>query len=51
MFKVRPQDNVVIESCYGCFQIPTRLAASQLRPPPLFEWKQPFENNSLMGAG
>ena len=24
MFKVRPQDNVVLESCHGCFQIPIR---------------------------
>ena len=25
MFKVRPQDNVVLESCHGCFQIPMRM--------------------------
>jgi hypothetical protein len=25
MFKVRPQDNVVLESCLGCFQIPIRM--------------------------
>ena len=25
MFKVRPQDNVVLESCHGCFQIPIRM--------------------------
>ncbi len=25
MFKVRPQDNVVLESCFGCFQIPIRM--------------------------
>ena len=24
MFKVRPKDNVVLESCLGCFQIPIR---------------------------
>ncbi len=24
MFKVRPQDHVVLESCLGCFQIPLR---------------------------
>ena len=25
MFKVRPQNNVVLESCLGCFQIPIRV--------------------------
>jgi hypothetical protein len=25
MFKVRPKDNVVLESCHGCFQIPMRM--------------------------
>ena len=25
MFKVRPQDNVVLERCLGCFQIPIRM--------------------------
>ena len=25
MFKACPQDNVVLESCHGCFQVPMRI--------------------------
>ena len=31
MFKVRPQDNVVLESCLGCFQIPLRMGGARRR--------------------
>ena len=35
MFKVRPQDNVVLESCLGCFQIPMRMGGkTEMRPLP-----------------
>ena len=31
MFKVRPQDNVVLESCHGCFQMPIRMGEEEMR--------------------
>ena len=33
MFKLRPQDNVVLESCHGCLQIPMHLGEkTEMRP-------------------
>jgi len=34
LFKVRPKDKVVVESCHGCFQIPKRMPA--IHPPKNF---------------